>query len=116
MSRSLMSRSLRTALLASFLAGSVPALAAAPLELRPTPEIDLPFGDDIGFPAGPGSDVIASNCTACHSADHTLNQPALSREEWHAVVDKMITAYKAPITPEDARVIVDYLARVKGEP
>ncbi|MCJ2079218.1 cytochrome c [Methylobacterium sp. E-016] len=115
-----MSRSLRTTLLAGliagFLAGPVPAFAAAPLELRPTPEIDLPFGDDVGFPAGPGSDVIASNCTACHSADHTLNQPALSREEWHAVVDKMITAYKAPITPEDARVIVDYLARVKGEP
>ncbi|MCJ2105669.1 cytochrome c [Methylobacterium sp. E-041] len=115
-----MSRSLRPTLLAGliagFLAGPVPAFAAAPLELRPTPEIDLPFGDDVGFPAGPGSDVIASNCTACHSADHTLNQPALSREEWHAVVDKMITAYKAPITPEDARVIVDYLARVKGEP
>jgi len=115
-----MSRSLRTALLTGLLggllAGSAPALAAAPLELRPPPEVDLPFGDDIGFPAGPGSDVIASNCTACHSADHTLNQPALSREEWHAVVDKMITAYKAPITPEDARVIVDYLARVKGEP
>lgn len=111
-----MSRSLHAALLAALLAGPAPVLAAAPLQLHPTPEIDLPFGDDVGFPAGPGSDVIASNCTACHSADHTLNQPALSREEWHAVVDKMITAYKAPITPEDARVIVDYLARVKGEP
>jgi cytochrome c5 len=111
-----MFRSLGTALLASLLAGAAPALAAAPLDLRPTPEIDLPFGDDVGFPAGPGADVIASNCTACHSADHTMNQPVLSREEWHAVVDKMITAYKAPVTPEDARVIVDYLARVKGEP
>ena len=111
-----MSRSLRTALLAGLLAGSAPALAAAPLELRPTPEIDLPFGDDVGFPAASGSDVIAPNCTACHSADHTLNQPSLSREEWHTVVDKMITAYKAPITPEDAKVSVDYLARVKGEP
>ncbi len=100
--------------------------ASSPARRRPSPPRRLsftrrprsnpPFGDDVGFPTGPGSDVIASNCTACHSADHTLNQPALSREEWHTVVDKMITAYKAPISPEDARVIVDYLARVKGEP
>ncbi|MCJ2016647.1 MULTISPECIES: cytochrome c [unclassified Methylobacterium] len=111
-----MYRFIRTAALASLLASASSALAATPLELHPTPEVDLPVGDDVAFPNGSGSDVIASNCTACHSADHTLNQPALSREEWHTVVDKMINAYKAPITSEDARVIVDYLARIKGEP
>lgn len=114
-----MLRPIRTAVLAcltSLAVATSAALAAAPLELHPTPEVELPFGDAPGFPAGPGSEVIASNCTAFHSADHTLNQPSLSREEWHTVVDKMITAYKAPITPEDAKVIVDYLARVKGEP
>jgi cytochrome c5 len=98
-----MLRPIRTAVLAvlsPLAVATSAALAAAPLEL----------------PAGTGSEVIASNCTACHSADHTLNQPSLSREEWHTVVDKMITAYRAPITPEDAKVIVDYLARVKGEP
>ena len=114
-----MLRPIRTAVLAvlsPLAVATSAALAAAPLELRPTPEVELPFGDAPGFPAGTGSEVIASNCTACHSADHTLNQPSLSREEWHTVVDKMITAYRAPITPEDAKVIVDYLARVKGEP
>ena len=114
-----MTRRTRTVLITASLfgltAGLSATLAASPLELRSKPEVDLPFGDDVGFPEGPGSDVIASNCVACHSADHTLNQPALSREEWHKVVDKMITAYKAPITAADARVIVDYLARVKGE-
>jgi hypothetical protein len=30
------------------------------------------------------------------------------------VVNKMITAYGAPVSPEDARAIVDYLARTKG--
>ena len=35
-------------------------------------------------------------------------------EEWHTVVDKMITAYKAPISPDDAKAIVDYLIRTKG--
>jgi hypothetical protein len=30
------------------------------------------------------------------------------------VVNKMITAYRAPVSPEDAKAIVDYLARTKG--
>ncbi|GLS42976.1 cytochrome c5 [Methylobacterium brachythecii] len=101
---------------AGFAAWSAVAYAAKPLELHPKPEVDLPFGDDLSFPEGPGSDVVAANCVTCHSVDHTLNQPALSREEWHKVVDKMITAYKAPISKDDAKTIVDYLSRVKGEP
>jgi hypothetical protein len=43
-----------------------------------------------------------------------LNQPSLSREAWQEVVNKMITAYKAPISPDDAKAIVDYLVRTKG--
>jgi hypothetical protein len=27
----------------------------------------------------------------------------------------MITAYKAPVSPDDAKAIVDYLARTKGK-
>jgi hypothetical protein len=30
------------------------------------------------------------------------------------IVDKMINAYKAPITPRDAATIADYVARTKG--
>ena len=30
------------------------------------------------------------------------------------VVDKMITAYKAPVSPDDTKAIVDYLVRTKG--
>ena len=69
---------------------------------------------DAMFPAGPGSDAINNNCLACHSADHVLNQPSLSRVAWQEVVGKMITAYKAPISPDDVKEIVDYLARNKG--
>jgi hypothetical protein len=43
-----------------------------------------------------------------------LNQPSLSRAVWQEVVDKMTTAYKAPISPDDAKTIVDYLVRMKG--
>src|SRR3981189_2145484 len=66
------------------------------------------------FPASWGSDAINNNCLACHSADHVLNQPSLSREAWQEIVNKMITAYKAPVGPDDAKAIVDYLARTKG--
>lgn len=101
--------------LASCAIGASAALAAPPLVLHAKPEVDLPFGDTVTFPEGPGADAISANCVTCHSADHTLNQPSLSKAEWRKVVDKMITAYKAPITPADASAIVDYLTRVKGE-
>ena len=76
-------------------------------------KLDVPISDTM-FPAGPGSDAINNNCLACHSADHVLNQPSLSREAWQEVVNKMITAYKAPVSPDDAKAIVDYLVRTKG--
>jgi cytochrome c5 len=76
-------------------------------------KLDVPTSDAM-FPAGPGSEAINNNCLACHSADHVLNQPSLSREAWQEVVDKMIRAYKAPVGPDDAKAIVDYLARTKG--
>lgn len=76
-------------------------------------KLDVPISDSL-FPAGPGSDAINSNCLACHSANHVLNQPSLSRKAWQEVVNKMITAYKAPVSPDDAKAIVDYLARTKG--
>jgi hypothetical protein len=75
--------------------------------------VDLPPGDDL-FPDGPGVDAINNNCLACHSADMVLNQPPLPRAQWHAVVQKMLTAYKAPIDPKDVNAIVDYLASIKG--
>src|ERR1700745_941371 len=76
-------------------------------------KLEVPTSDRI-LPAGPGSDVTNNNCLACHSADHVLNQPSLSREAWQEGGNKMITAYGAPVSPEDAKAIVDYLARTKG--
>ncbi len=42
-----------------------------------------------------------------------LNQPALPMTQWHAEVDKMRTAYKAPIDAKDVDAILDYLVSVK---
>ena len=50
--------------------------------------VDLPAGDRM-FPKGVNSDAADANCLACHSPGMVLNQPALSRSEWQAEVDKM---------------------------
>jgi hypothetical protein len=90
-----------------------PGHAAAITALKSL-KLDVPTSDTM-FPAGPGSDAINNNCLACHSADHVLNQPSLSREAWQEVVNKMVTAYKAPVSADDAKAIVDYLVRTKGD-
>jgi len=86
---------------------------AAQLDELISPKLELPSSDTT-FPDGPGGEAMNGNCLACHSADHTLNQPTLPRNVWKEVVDKMINVYKAPIAPQDAATIVDYLARTKG--
>src|SRR2546421_10751837 len=88
------------------------ARAATPLQLKSV-KIDLPDSDKM-FPDGPGSDAINNNCLACHSADMVLNQPALSKQAWTAEVNKMITAYRAPVAPEDVATIADYWTSLKG--
>src|SRR5712691_11623115 len=70
--------------------------------------VELPTSDRM-FPDGPGSQAANGNCLACHSAGMVLNQPAMSKAQWSAEVNKMITAYKAPVAPEDVGAIVEYL-------
>lgn len=69
---------------------------------------DLP-ADDGQFPAGPHAETINANCTACHSASMVLTQPALSRQQWQAIVEKMQETYKAPVAASDVPAIIDYL-------
>ena len=73
--------------------------AESKLSLRSV-SIDLPPGDRT-FPDGPGADAMNNNCLACHSAGMVLNQPALPKAEWEAVVDKMRSTYKAPIDAKE---------------
>jgi hypothetical protein len=106
----------RQALPIAFIAVSMLAPLGAHAEdklLLKSVSIGLPSGDRM-FPDGPGSDAANNNCLSCHSAGMVLNQPALTKAQWRAEVDKMRTAYKAPIDPKDADAIVDYLATLKG--
>ena len=99
---------LPVALIALSVLAPLTAYAEQKLSLKSV-KVDLPFGDRM-FPAGPGADTVNGNCLACHSAGMVLNQPALSKAQWRTEVEKMRTAYKAPIDPKDVDTIVDYLA------
>ncbi len=100
------------ALVAGIAFAPVCARAESQLSLKSV-SVELPPGDDL-FPNGPGADAIDNNCLACHSADMVLNQPALQMTQWHAEVEKMRTAYKAPVDPKDVDAIVNYLVSTKG--
>jgi hypothetical protein len=88
-------------------------VGATSIKLKST-KVEYPTSD-VMF-TGAGADAINNNCLACHSADHVLYQPLLSRETWAEVVHKMVTAYKAPISPDDEKQIVEYLAKTKSVP
>lgn len=64
---------------------------------------------------GPGLDKVQANCSTCHSLDYIqMNSPFLNAAGWNAEVTKMIKAMGAPIGDEDAKAIVDYLAKNYG--
>ena len=65
---------------------------------------------------GPGRDVVAANCSMCHSLDYIqMNSVFLDRKGWEGSVTKMIKVMGAPIKSEDVPVIVDYLTRNYGK-
>ena len=64
----------------------------------------------------PGKDLVVANCAICHSLDYVpMNSRFLDRKGWEASVSKMIKVMGAPIPPEDAAKIVDYLATQYGK-
>lgn len=66
---------------------------------------------------GPGEEVVATNCNACHSLDYIrTNAPFMTGKVWEAEVNKMIKAFGADIDPATAKTITDYLARNYGKP
>jgi sulfite dehydrogenase (cytochrome) subunit B len=70
--------------------------------------------DEPALPPGPERDVFAAQCIVCHSARYISMQPHLSRKVWKSEVQKMVTAYKAPISEADQDRIVNYLVFAYG--
>ncbi|MFO0926850.1 MAG: hypothetical protein U0736_07380 [Gemmataceae bacterium] len=74
----------------------------------PVVSIVLPSDDPV-LPPGPNSDDFHRQCSACHSTRLILTQPPLKPAQWEAVVKKMMTMYKAPLTAGDEKKVVAYL-------
>jgi hypothetical protein len=66
------------------------------------------------FPPGPGSD-LAGKCLICHSASMVLKQPALSRAQWTAEINKMRHTYGAPIDDDEVDKLSLYLAKINAD-
>jgi cytochrome c5 len=77
--------------------------------------VSVTFPDQAQYPAGPGADVMNSNCTACHSPSMVLNQPRLSSDQWKATVEKMRETYKAPVAEKDVPAIVNFLNAMSAQ-
>ena len=71
--------------------------------------------DEAVFPPRSGSEAMNRNCAACHSTSLILLQPALTTDQWKAVIKKMREVYKAPIDPVDEPAILAYLEATSAE-
>jgi len=92
------------ALLAFAITVAAPAAQRTSIQLPP----DNPHAQ---LKPGPGEEVTSRACSICHSTDYIVVQPHLDAQHWDAEVQKMIKVFGAPITPSDAKIISDYLAR-----
>ena len=63
---------------------------------------------------GKGFDAVQANCLMCRSFGYMINQGPQSRAFWEGKVKKMIVHFKAPISKEDSKTVVDYLFRHYG--
>ncbi|GBG13080.1 cytochrome C [Novimethylophilus kurashikiensis] len=71
--------------------------------------------DQIELKPGIGREQVMANCVMCHSLDMIqINSPFMKKEKWAATVNKMRNVMGAPISDEDAVLIVDYLTRQYG--
>jgi mono/diheme cytochrome c family protein len=75
--------------------------------------VELPTSAKL-FPSGDGSAIANSQCLICHSAGMVLLQPARTQEQWKETINKMRSAYGAPLPAEQVNALAAYLTRVIG--
>jgi mono/diheme cytochrome c family protein len=86
------------------------AAAALAALLALAPAVTPADEDQVELKAGPGKELVEASCIMCHSLDYIqMNSPIFDRKGWEGSVTKMIKVMGAPIPPEQAKEIVDYL-------
>jgi len=67
--------------------------------------------DTIHLRDGAGRDLTAGRCAVCHSLDYIQgNAPVMDRAGWQKSIQKMRDKFGAPVTDEEAQLILEYLA------
>jgi len=89
--------------------------APLPAALNHTVSVTFPDSRNV-FPAGPGSDIANTQCMICHSAGMVTRQPPLSFDQWKAEIEKMRTAYGAPLPEDQVEAVAKYLVGINGKP
>ena len=96
------------------LAPVLPLLALGSIAAEAPKSVQIDLSNPGPYFTGEGSDPVNANCTACHSAEMVLAQPALSKATWQAEVTKMVKVYKASVDEADIPAILDYLTKLRG--
>jgi sulfite dehydrogenase (cytochrome) subunit B len=77
----------------------------------------IPMPADHAYAAlkpGAGVEVTRQQCVSWHSTDYIVMQPRGNAKQWDGVVAKMIKIFGAPVSDQDAKTIVEYLATQYG--
>ncbi|MCC7198936.1 MAG: cytochrome c [Gammaproteobacteria bacterium] len=61
--------------------------------------------------------LFVARCSICHSVDYVEMHAAFATPAlWQAEVNKMRKTFKAPLSDDEARILVDYLSRNYRDP
>ncbi|MBI3896131.1 MAG: lyase [Acidobacteria bacterium] len=68
------------------------------------------------MPEGKGKEIVGARCGNCHALTR-VTEMRNSREGWQEIVQNMVRAFSAPLTPDEVATVADYLAtNFPGEP
>lgn len=91
----------------------LPLLLISGMSFAKDKKIELPPETPV-FKPGKGSELMASYCMTCHSAEYFTTQPPLPRKGWEGIVTKMRDKFGATIPDADIPEITDYLTEHYG--
>jgi mono/diheme cytochrome c family protein len=87
--------------------------ATGPVQKWTKVDAELPVSQ-VFFPPGNGADIANAQCLMCHSAGMVLRQPPLSQEEWAGEINKMRSAFGAPMPADQVEALARYLRGING--
>ena len=86
--------------------------SAGHLDRWETLSVNLPVSAAL-FPAGEAASVANSYCLTCHSVDMVLTQPPRTTAQWTETINKMRSAYGAPVPADQVGALALYLSQLR---